>query len=249
MRINKRKHYFYRLVFNFALGLILALSFSVVQAKANDDKSLEKVRLQLKWIHQFNFAGYYASIEKGFYREAGLEVELIEGKPGVNFFEEILSGRAEYGVEMPELLLERNKGNPLVVLAVIFQHSPQILLARKDSGLKTPQDLIGHRVMLRFDSAAELRAMLINEGAPPEDIQMLELSWDINDLIDKKVDAIHAYLTGQPFTLQEKGIPYTVIRPMTYGIDFYGDCLFTSEKELREHPERVRAFRQASLQG
>ena len=153
------------IIFIFILSCVVSLqSVSADSTKMQDDHNLEKVRLQLKWVIEFNFAGYVAAVEKGFYREAGLDVELIEGKPGVSFFDEVLSGRAEYGVEMSEILLERNKGKPLVVLAAIFQHSPQIFLMRADSGIDSPQDLIGHRVMWRFDSAAELGATLINEG-------------------------------------------------------------------------------------
>ncbi len=232
------------------LSLVVSMQSVLADStKTQNEHRLEKVRLQLKWIQQFNFAGYVAAVEKGFYREAGLDVELIEGKPGVNFFEEVLSGRAEYGIEMSEILLERNKGKPLVVVAAIFQHSPQIFLMREDSGIKSPQDLIGRRVMWRFDSAAELGAMLKNEGVDYEDIEFIKLSWDINDLIDKKVDAVHAYITAQPFEMEQRGTAYTFLRPINYGVDFYGDCLFTSEKETREHPERVKAFRQASLRG
>jgi PAS domain S-box-containing protein len=223
--------------------------FNASRAWAAPDEPLEKVTLQLKWRHHFQFAGYYAAIEKGFYRDAGLEVALVEGKPGVDFIDEVVSGRADYGVEMPGLLIERDKGKPVVVLAPIFQHSPLILIMRKDSGLETPQDLRGKTVMVRFTSDAELLAVFINEGIPLEEVQLSELSWDTDDLIDGKVDAIHAYLTNEPFLLQEKDVPYTVIRPLTYGIDFYGDCLFTSEKEIEERPERAKAFREASLRG
>ena len=178
-----------------------------------------------------------------------MEVTLVEGRPGVDFVEEVISGRANFGVEMPGLLVERSKGKPVVALAAIFQHSPLILVMRKDSGIETPQDLRGHTVMIRYSSDAELLAMLVNEGIPLEEIQLSELSWDLNDLIDGKVDAIHAYITNDPFALRKKNVPYTVIRPLTYGIDFYGDCLFTSEKEIKDHPERVKAFREASLRG
>jgi ABC-type nitrate/sulfonate/bicarbonate transport system substrate-binding protein len=205
-----------RIIFIFILSFVVSIQSVLADSKkTQNEQLLEKVRLQLKWVHEFNFAGYVAAVEKGFYREAGLDVELIEGKPGVNFFEEVLSGRAEYGVEISEILLERNKGKPLVVLAAIFQHSPQIFLMTADSEINSPQDLIGHRVMWRFDSAAELGATLKNEGVDYEDIEFVELSWDINDLIDKKVDAIHAYITAQPFVMEQRGIAYTLIRPIT----------------------------------
>ncbi len=211
--------------------------------------SPERVTLQLKWRHQFQFAGYYAAIEKGFYRDAGLDVVVKEGQPGMNLAEEVVSGRADYGIDMPELLIERDKGKPVVVLAAIFQHSPEILIAMADSGIQSPQDLVGRRVELRPRGNIEIQAMLLNEGIPLKDIKIVAHSWGIDNLISRKVDASAGYITDRPFLLEKRGISYIVIRPLTYGIDFYGDCLFTSEKEIKEHPERVQAFLKASLRG
>jgi len=236
------------LCFSLILSFI-NISTSEAKQSAASDKKFDRVILQLKWIHQFNFAGYYAAVEKGFYKEAGLDVTIKEGHPGMDFVDEVISERANYGVEMPELLIARHNGKPVVVLAAIFQHSPQIILTRADSGIKSPHNLIGKKVMWRFDSAAELRAMLINEKVSLEQIEFMELSWNINDLIDGKVDAIHAYVTDQPFSLEKAGIEVTELSPLRYGIDFYGDCLFTSEKELSKHPDRVKTFREASLRG
>jgi two-component system sensor histidine kinase/response regulator len=208
-----------------------------------------EIVLQLKWFHQFNFAGYYAAVEQGYYAEAGLNVVIKEGQPGMDFIDEVVSGRANFGVEMPELLIARNQGKPVVVLAAIFQHSPQIMLSRADSQIKSPHNLINKRVMWRFDSAAELRAMLASEHVALDDINFMELSWDINDLIEGRVDAIHAYITDQPLSLAKAGVESSILQPINYGVDFYGDCLFTSDVELSEHPQRVKAFREASLRG
>ena len=210
----------------------------------------ETVKLQLKWKHQFQFAGYYAAIEKGYYAQEGLDVTLIEGKPGGNEIEEVLSGRANFGVGMSDVLLERLKGKPVVVIANIFQHSPTILLATKDSGISSPQDLFGQKVMMSLGyKSAVLRAMLINEGIPVENIKIIKPSWNLDDLISGKVTAMAAYISSQPYILEKRKIPYTVISPNTYGIDFYGDNLFTTELEIKRHPDRVSAFRKASIQG
>lgn len=209
----------------------------------------EKVILQLKWLHQFQFAGYYAAIEKEYYKDAGLDVILKEGRPGVSYTDEVISGNANYGIDMPSLLLERQKGKTIVVLAVIFQHSPEILIARKDSGITSIHDLIGKKIMLRPQGNIEARAMFYNEGIPAEKLNIIDHSWNINDIKERKVDASAGYITDRPFLMQEQGIPYTIIRPMTYGVDFYGDCLFTTEAEIKKHPERVKAFFEASLKG
>jgi ABC-type nitrate/sulfonate/bicarbonate transport system substrate-binding protein len=182
------------------------------------DRDPDVVALQLKWSHQFQFAGYYAAVEKGFYKEVGLQVTIREGHPGMNFVDEVVSGRADYGVEMPELLITRNNGKPVVVLAAIFQHSPQILLARADAGIDSPQNLVGKKIMWKFDSAAELRAMLINENVAFENLEIMELSWDINDLINGTVDAVHAYSSVQPLSLEKTGIESKILSPVTYGV-------------------------------
>ena len=240
--IFKRQSLFF---FYSLLQCILVLFFSIPSSDA-----AESVTLQLKWKHQFQFAGYYAAIEKGYYTEEDLDVTLIEGKPGGSEIEDVISGRANFGVGMSDILLARLKGKPIVVLANIFQHSPAMLLAIRSSGISTPQDLFGRKVMLGTGfRSAELRAMFINEGLSLDQIQIIKPSWNLTDLTDGKVDGIAAYISDQPYFLNLKNIPYTIISPLTYGIDFYGDNLFTSEREIKQHPKRVAAFTRASLKG
>ncbi len=210
----------------------------------------EPIHLQLRWHHQFQFAGYYAAIEQGYYREAGLDVVIHPGSPGVTPVAEVLTGRAHYGVANSELLLQRLRGQPLVALASIFQHSSSILLSRKERCATTPHDLIGRKVMLMDRQVdADFLAMFKNEGIADSAIELLPSSYQISDLAEGKVDAFNAYRTNEPFYLTQQGIGYCVLDPRNYGVDFYSDILFTSEEELRQHPERVRAFTAASLKG
>jgi diguanylate cyclase (GGDEF)-like protein len=212
--------------------------------------SLQQIDFQLRWKHQFQFAGYYAAIAQGYYREEGLAVRLHEGAPGITPVSEVLAGRAQYGESNSELLFERLNGQPLVALAAIFQHSPSVLLARADAGIQTVHDLQGKRVMLmNAQTDADFLAMFRREGMTPTNIQLQQSSYAIEDLANGKVDAFNSYLTNEPYYLQQLGIDYVVISPSTYGIDFYSDILFTTEREIEEHPERVEGFRRATLRG
>ncbi|MCP4218567.1 MAG: ABC transporter substrate-binding protein, partial [bacterium] len=103
------------------------------------------VTLQLNWKYQFEFAGYIAALEKGFYRDAGLEVRLKEIQFDMNSITEVLEGRAHYGVHVSNVILERLKGRPLVMLANDHKHSPVVLLAQP--GINSPKDLKGKRIM------------------------------------------------------------------------------------------------------
>ncbi len=210
-----------------------------------------RVVLQLAWLKQFQFAGYFAALEKGFYRDSGFQVEIIEGSPSHKPIEEVVSGRANYGVARSELLVHRLKGNkPVVALATILQHSAIILVAKRESGINTPHDMIGKRVMLlEGDDSAEYIAMFQNEGISMKQLNIIPSRFDINDLIAGKTDVYNAYITNEPYYLESKGIPVTIIDPKSYGIDFYGDTLFTSENEIKTHPAQVKAFRAASLEG
>ncbi|MBV5323632.1 ABC transporter substrate-binding protein, partial [bacterium] len=109
----------------------------------------EKVRVQLKWYHQFQFAGYYAAQSQGFYQEEGLDVTLIEGAKDHSPDKIVLDGKAEFGVhDGGDLLYRRLKGDPLIAMAVIFQHSPFIIVSKKQGGIRHPADLAGRTVLI-----------------------------------------------------------------------------------------------------
>ena len=227
--------------------LIVCLSLPAAGASSKNVK-LDKITLQLKWSHAFQFAGYYAALEKGYYREAGLDVTLAAATPGIDPVQEVVDGRAAFGVGTSSLILQRKIGKPVVALAVIFQHSPYVLLTRQNHSIQSVHDLVGKRLMIE-PQAEEILAYLKKEAVHPERLTLLEHSFDYRDLVNGKVDAISGYVMNQPYYLDQVKFPYQAYSPRSAGIDFYGDNLFTSERELATNPARVRAFRAASLRG
>jgi signal transduction histidine kinase/ABC-type nitrate/sulfonate/bicarbonate transport system substrate-binding protein len=209
---------------------------------------LERVTLQLKWKHQFQFAGYYAAIAQGYYREAGLDVRLVEAQPGQDPVEAVLAGRAEFGVGTSELVLLRARGEPVVVLAAIYQHSPLVLLARHTAEVQDLQALADRPIMVEPQSA-ELFAYFRNEGVDPARLRIEHHTFEVQDLVNGRVAAMTAYSTDEPFLLKAAGLDYLVFMPRAGGIDFYGDNLFATEAQVARYPDRVRKFRAASLRG
>ena len=227
---------------------LFALCFSSFSSAA------ERIVLQLKWVNQFQFAGYYAAVEKGFYKAAGLDVELRPNGYNGSFVspvDAVLKGDAQYGISNSGLVLDYLNGKPVVVLAATLQHSAVSWIVLEKSGIRSIHDMAKKRLMTAFPltESLELLEPFRAEGIPPDKLQLVQTGFDIQPLIDGEIDAYDGYVTNEPFLLEEKGIPYRLIDPRTYGIDFYGDVLFTSQNELNTHPERVAAFRKASMDG
>jgi len=228
-------------------GQVAAL---VLLAAASTARAGGTIVLQLKWYHQFQFAGYYAADAKGFYQAEGLKVEIREGAPARLPIEEVLSGRADFGVTDEDVLLARVRGRPVVACAAIFQHSPYIIMSRADSGIRKPSDLSGRTVMTGGDeNAAQFQAMLKHEGIPISAVKQLPHSWNLRDLIEKRVDAMTAYSTVEPTQMRQAGVEPAIIRVTDYGVDFYGDTLFTSEAAVTRDRARVAAFVRATRKG
>lgn len=219
-------------------------------SNSNGRGKFDSVVLQLKWYNQFQFAGYYAAKEKGFYKEEGLDVIIREGTPDNRTISNVLTGKANFGVGDADVLYSRLKGNPLVVLSVIFQHSPYVLLVNNKGNITEPSDLIGKKVMISEEQGtANIKSIFLVEGIPLDSIHFVPQSWNLNDLTSGKVDAISAYITSEYVQLKKMGYKPKVFFPEDYGVDFYGDLLFTTEQEIKTNPERVEAFRRASIKG
>ncbi len=230
---------------------IFCLLFFMASAQTAQAQEPEKVRIQLKWFHQFQFAGYYAAIEQGFYKAEGLEVELRERDPADSPIKAVLSGRAEYGVLDSGLILSRDKGAPVVLLAQVFQHSPLVFITLRESGLRTPYDLLEKRVMTDSlgNNDAPLMAMISKTLGDLSKVNWQKHSYRNEDLLLGKTDAMLAYATNEPFWFKERGIAVNTIDPRDYGIDFYGDNLFAGEEELTNHPDRTEKVVRATLAG
>jgi diguanylate cyclase (GGDEF)-like protein len=198
--------------------------------------------------HQFQFAGFYTALEKGYYREAGFAVTIIPGTPGTDPVETVLKGGADFGVASSELVLRYAKGDPVVVLAAIFQHSPLTLFVRRDAGVNTVRDLAGRKVALA-SWETEIFAYLQRERVPVEQLQLVQHDYSVDTLVQGRVDALAGYETDESYYLQQSGERYRQFTPRASGVDFYGDTLFTTRAMVAKHPEWVEAFRAASLRG
>lgn len=231
----------------FFIMLIITAIYSPVFA----NKEPLSVKLQLKWWeHQFQFAGYYAAIEKGYYTDEGLAVTLLPGGAEVDVPEAVTDGDADFGVFGAELVQKRLQGADVVLLAIIFQHSQRALFVDGRSAIVTPHDLKNKEIIINSKERAEFLAMFAAEGIAPEELLLQPKDKSsMQRLLSGEVAALNGNIANQPFQFRKMKRPVRSIRPIEYGVNFFGDALFTSEKFLKKNPEEVEAFRRASLKG
>ncbi len=111
-------------------------------------ENLQKVSLQLKGKYQFQFAGFIAAYEKGFYKDIGLDVELKEFHKSTNIIKDVLSKETDFAISDSSLVYNALKGEPLIAMMAIFQDSPFMLLGLKDNDIKKLSDLNKKRIAL-----------------------------------------------------------------------------------------------------
>lgn len=223
--------------------LILSLCISLF--------ATQKVVLQLNWLNQFQFAGYYMAKELGYYKDAGLDVEIKEFTPDTNILSVIPKKQADFAIGHSSILINKINGEDIVALGAIYQESPMVLLTRDDTNITMIADLKNKKIMLTNDAIdmASVLAMLSSKGLTRKDIKVVSHSFNLEDLIDKKIDAMASYVSNEPIRMKDRGIGYRVFNPKDYGFHFYGDILFASSAYIKNNPRTTKDFYEATMKG
>ncbi|QCU89872.1 GGDEF domain-containing protein [Thiomicrorhabdus sediminis] len=226
--------------------MIIATAFFLPNTQA-----AESIKVQLRWLHQFQFAGYYMALEKGYYANYALDVELIEGGPNsLKPIDDVLEGKVDFAITGSGVVIDRMEGKPVVAVAAIMQTSPIVWISLKSSNIRSPIDLANKRLLIMPPpESAELLTMLKHEGIDIDQLDIRNTSYRIEDLIDNKADAYDGYISNEPYYLKQRGIEYNLINPREYGINFYSDVLITSQTFAKNQPELVEHFKAATLKG
>ncbi|MGJ0289109.1 ABC transporter substrate-binding protein [Aliarcobacter cryaerophilus] len=234
------------------LFLNLKLLFLLIFLNTNlYSKDLTKVTIQLSWFDQFQFAGYYMAKEQGFYKDAGLDVEILPFSFGLNIPKMVNDGDVDFAIGRENLILEKAKYPKIIALAAIFQATPLVLLTTKDSGIDTFKKFENKKLMRTKDDGSEvsLKAMLSASKIDLKSITQVEHSHNIYDLIEKRVDIISGYTSKAPYILQKEQIKYNIFYPKDYGFDMYSDFLITNIDKYNNDYNIVEKFKKASLKG
>ena len=209
----------------------------------------QKVSLQLEWKHQFEFAGFYAAVEKGYYEDIGIELEIKEFHDGINISQDVLNGKSTFGISSSALILERLNNKPVVLIASYFKQNALALVTKPE--IKSPNDLKNKKIMaLDWEMGhTSLGVMLKDFGISKNDYDLVLHDYKIDKFINGEVDAMSIFTTSQPYELDKLGIDYNILNPANFGIYSYDVELFTSEDIINKYPKMVEDFVNATNKG
>ena len=239
----------------FLLGMVALTALTAASAHA-----AEKVTLQLKWVTQAQFAGYYVAKDKGFYKDAGLDVTIKPGGPDVAPPQVIAGGGADVVVDwMPSALATREKGVPLVNIAQPFKRSGLLLTCRADSGIKTPADFKGHTLGVWFGGneypfLSWMSKLGIKTDGSPDGVKVLKQGFNVDPLLQKQADCVSTMSYNEYWQVIDGGITPDKLVVFNYtdlGVATLEDGLYVMEDKLKDPAfvEKMAKFVKASMKG
>ncbi|MGH6932834.1 MAG: ABC transporter substrate-binding protein [Dongiaceae bacterium] len=232
-----------------------ALAASAATAQAADP-----LTLQLKWVTQSQFAGYYVARDKGLYDAAGLDVTIKAGGPDINPSQVIAGGGADVVLDwMPSALATREKGVPLVNISQPFQRSGMMLTCRKDTGITSPADFKGKTLGVWFaGNEYPFLSWMSKLGLPtdggPDGVTVLKQGFNVDPLLQKQADCISTMTYNEYWQVIDAGLPADQLVVFPYeeqGVATLEDGIYTLEKNLQDPAmvDKLTRFVQASLKG
>lgn len=228
-----------------------------METKPTSEVETSAVRLQLKWVPQAQFAGYFAALDQGYYREEGLDVTILPGGPDIAPEQVVASGQAEFGIDwLASLLSVREQGTPLVNIAQIYTSGGMRQLSWKDSNITSPEDLRGKKVAVWFfgneyNLLATLNKYNLNQDT---DLELISQPFDMNLLLNREVDAAAAMTYNELYQVLSAGHTMDELNVIDFneeGTAMLEDGIFTRADWLTEgdNKEIAARFLRATFRG
>ena len=241
---------------NAVLGMASAAAMLVAGAAHADDK----VTLQLKWVTQAQFAGYYVAKDKGFYKKEGLDVTIKPGGPDVAPEQVLAGGGADVVVDwLPAALAAREKGAPMVNIAQPFKHSGLELTCRAETGIKAPADLKNRTLGVWFYGNEYpflnwMGKLGLKTDGSPGGVKVLKQGFNVDPLIQKQADCISTMTYNEYWQVIDAGYKPTQLVVFKYeneGVATLEDGLYAMEPQLKDPAfvDKMARFVKASMEG
>ena len=215
---------------------------------------LQPVSLQLQWIPQAQFAGYYVALDKGWYRDEGIDLTIKPGGPGFNPVELVADGKSDFGTALlADLAVAVQKKRPVISIGQIQQRNGLYLVSKKSSNIKQPKDFIGKRVGIwRGNWEAQFNALIAKDGVSRNDINVISQEFSMEPFLKGELDVTSVMIYNEFYFLINAGMNFenlNLIDYASYGLAFPGDTLFTNRQTVSSQRDLCIRMLRASIKG
>jgi NitT/TauT family transport system substrate-binding protein len=233
----------------FLIPVLIFLSACSLPLKPDAEPT--PVTVQLKWVHQAQFAGFYVAAEKGFYAEENIDISIAPGGVGINILDEVSSGRAQFGVIGAEKVISARENGALIkAIAVTYRRNPFVIVSLPESDITKPADLIGKTANLGgIDGYSQFVAMMSRLNLDANQVNIIPYTYDLQPFLNGQVDATPAIAAGSLLGIQKVRPDVNLIWAEDYGIHFYSDTIITTDQLIADDPALVERFVRATLKG
>ncbi|HEV2067929.1 MAG TPA: ABC transporter substrate-binding protein [Thermomicrobiales bacterium] len=236
-----------------ALAVTGAAALSLPKASSAQD--LTEVTLALDWYPNANHAGIYMALDRGYFREVGLDVEVFTPADPTTVLQTVGAGRDTFGISYQnDVLQARAQGVPVVSVAALVQHPLNSLMVLEESGIESPADLEGKTIAMAGlpSDEAYIETILQSVGLSIDDVEVVNVGYDLMPaVLSGRADAvIGVYWTHETILAEQEGHPVRYFRIEEYGVpDYYELVLVTGEQTIAEQEEVVRSMLGALRKG
>jgi ABC-type nitrate/sulfonate/bicarbonate transport system substrate-binding protein len=207
--------------------------------------------MQLAWVPDAEFLGYFIAKDKGFYDDEGLDMTLIPGGPQVAPESVVESGKALVALTTPDTTeaaaVQQNA--PFKIIGTEFQKNPIGIMSLPESNINGPQDLVGKTVGVPPANQLQIQLLLTLNKIDASQVKIVPYSFDPTPLAAHEIDAAIAFVTTDPFLLKDKGVDSRTFLLWDYGVKLYNDTVVVTTKALSDQKDAVIGFMRASIKG
>ncbi|GAA4337830.1 ABC transporter substrate-binding protein [Pigmentiphaga soli] len=232
------------------LTLASAQAWLAAMPAARAQAPAAKVTLQLNWFKSVQQGGHFVAIEKGFFRDEGIDCEVIQGGPGVDSIGLVASGRAMIGDrDSSNVLLARVKGIPIKGFAATYQTSPFCMMSLASKPVRGVGDMVGKTIAIPTQRRAPLTAILKRQGIDPSKVNFVPTGGDAGVLASGQVDAYFGWITNEGLSLKLRGVELFAVPVDDLGDPTYPQVMFATDQTLATRADLLLRWLRAEVKG
>lgn len=206
---------------------------------------------QASWINDAEFAGYFTAIDKGFYKDEGLDLTYLSGGPDVIPESALIAGKADLTLTTPDttVLAIATQGAPFKIIGAQYQKNPIGIVSLASNPIRTPQDMVGKTIAVPPVNVVSVEAVLKINGIDRASVNIVPYAYDPTPLIKGEIDASLDFTTNVPFTIKQAGPDATSFLLYDFGFTIFNDTVVVTEETLKNKRKEIVAFLRASRKG